>query len=148
MGMCGGQFHVSQHHGILNFVVVNEIVHGALAADELLPIQQVGEDFQKVRFTTAEEAGDPDAGFGGLSHDPLFVVVEKFAEVLGQFAGDNVFFQFLLGVAVLAFANNDNALDVTVNGFLNISLINMETSSLRFYKPKRAVVVVIFQFIK
>ena len=115
-GGVGGQLHVCQHHSILNFVVINEIVHGALAADELLPVQQVGEDFQKVRFTTAEEAGDPDAGFGGLAHDALFVVVEKFAEVLGQFAGDNIFFQFLLGVAVLTFADNDNALDVTVNG--------------------------------
>ena len=69
----------------------------------------------QIKFTTAEEAGDPAAGFGGLAHDALFVVVEEFAEVLGQFAGDNVFFQFLLGVAVLAFADNDNALDVTVN---------------------------------
>ena len=97
-------------------MVVNEIVHGALAADELLPVQQVGEDFQKVRFTTAEEAGDPDAGFGGLAHDALFVVVKKFTEVLGQFAGDNILFQFLLGVAVLALADNDNTLDVAVNG--------------------------------
>ena len=114
-GGVGGQLHVCQHHGILNFVVVNEIVHGALAADKLLPVQQIGEDFQKVRFTTAEETGDPDTGFGGLSHDALFVVVEEFAEVLGQLAGDNIFFQFLLGVAVLTFADNDNALDVTVN---------------------------------
>ena len=37
-------------------MIVNEIVHGALATDELLPVQQVGEDFQEVRFTTAEEA--------------------------------------------------------------------------------------------
>ena len=28
-------------------MIVNEIVHGALAANELLPVQQVGEDFQK-----------------------------------------------------------------------------------------------------
>ena len=63
-GSVGSQLHVCQHHGILNLMIVNEIVHGALAADELLPVQQVGEDFQEVRFTTAEEAGDPDAGFG------------------------------------------------------------------------------------
>ena len=52
-----------------------------------------------------------------ISIDAFFVAGEEIRKMLLQFAGDNVFLQFLANVFVIALADLDHAFNITVNIF-------------------------------
>lgn len=62
VGVTGnGTGNVARQHGIGDFVLEEILGFTGLPFLADLPIgEQVGEDFDEVRFTAAEEAGDPD----------------------------------------------------------------------------------------
>ena len=83
----------------------------------LLVFQQIGQNFQEMRFTTSKEAGDPHAHFGGRSKDTFLICRIKIRKVPLKFARYNIFFQFLCYVCFCALSNNNNALKFAINLF-------------------------------
>ena len=88
-GLCG-QFHISQHHGVNDLFVLNEIVQ-SLSTAHLAVLQKVGEDLQEMRFTASKEAGDPDAHLRRCTHNTLFISRVEIRKVFLQFPRDNIF---------------------------------------------------------
>src|SRR5690606_19111123 len=92
---------VGANHGVAYFAIVEKF-DGALAvAIGVMRFdvgQQVGQRLEEVRFTGAKESADPYAnpvGDGGVAEVGA-VGLEKAAEMLFQFVGDNVLVQFLI----------------------------------------------------
>ena len=85
--LCGT---VNHHIGcriVLKFFA--ETLHTANAV-YLFVLQQIGEHFQEVRFTTSKESGNPHAGISGRLIQSVTIIVEKCDEVLFQFFGNDV----------------------------------------------------------
>jgi hypothetical protein len=95
-------------------------------AAHLAVLQKVGKDFQKMRFTTSKETGDPHTHLRGGSGDTLFIRCKEIHKMLLQFFGHNILFQLLLDVGIFILTNDDDSLDFSINRFANMSLINME----------------------
>ena len=81
------------HHRIVEFV--REVIKGVFAV-HLFVGEKVGEHFQKVRFTTAKEAGNPDADLIGRGINRLDIVIKERGKMTPQFLRDDVFAQFIL----------------------------------------------------
>ena len=107
----------------MDFLILYKVVQRSLITDTLVP-QQVGEDFQKVGFTTPEETGNPYAHFRGSSRDSLLICREEIPKMLFQFPRDNIFLQFLRDIRVFTLTHDDDALNLTVylfrKQFLNL----------------------------
>ena len=91
-----------------------EPLHRAGAVDFAV-FQQVGKHFQKVRFTAAEEAGNPDADVVGRRLERLTVIVKEGRKVAAQLAGDHVLVDFLQNDMRVVLINADNTADVAVD---------------------------------
>lgn len=91
-----------------------EALHG-LHAVHLAVLQQVGQHFQEVGFTTPEEAGDPDADVSRVLIEGFSIVVEKRDKVLLQLSGDDVFIQFLNKNCLFVLIDFDDAVDLAVD---------------------------------
>ena len=70
-----------------------------------------------MRFTTAEEAGDPHADIGGRGVERLQVVIEEGDDVLFQFPGDDVLIQFLHQDIQLVLVDLDDTVNRAINAF-------------------------------
>ena len=81
------------HHRIIK--LVRKVIEGVFAV-HLFVGEKTGEHFQEVRFTTAKEAGNPDADLIGRGIDRLDVVIKECGKVTPQFLRDDVFTQFIL----------------------------------------------------
>ena len=110
-------------------------------------LQQVGEHFQEVRFTAAEEAGDPDADIRRLFAEGFVIVVEEGDEVLLQFPGDDVFFQFLNQNCRLILIDLDDTVNLTIN-VVPEHRLNSHTASPSLQRIERPVIGVGFQFVE
>ena len=80
------------HHRIVKLVC--KVIKGVFTV-HLFVGEKVGEHFQEVRFTTAKEAGNPDADFIGRGINRLDVVIKECGKVTPQFLRDDVFTQFI-----------------------------------------------------
>ena len=81
------------HHRIIK--LVRKVIKGVFAV-HLFVGEKVGKHFQKVRFTTAKEAGNPDADLIGRGINRLDVVIKECGKMTPQFLRDDVFTQFIL----------------------------------------------------
>ena len=81
------------HHRIIK--LVRKVIKGVFAV-HLFVGEKVGEHFQKVRFTTSKEAGNPDTDLIGRGINRLDVVIKECGKVTPQFLRDDVFTQFIL----------------------------------------------------
>ena len=81
------------HHRIIK--LVRKVIKGVFAV-HLFVGEKVGKHFQKVRFTTAKEARNPDADLISRGVNRLYVVIKECGEVTPQFFRDNVLAEFLL----------------------------------------------------
>ena len=93
-----------------------EALHGADAV-HLAVLQQVGQHLQEVRFTTAEEAGNPHANIGGRGVERLQVVIEEGDDMLLQFPGDDVLIQFLNQNIEFILVDLDDTVNRAINAF-------------------------------
>src|SRR5690606_27623658 len=96
----GSFLHVCADHGVAQLALVKETIRLAWVALGVVGLdvgQQVGKDFQKVGFTRAEEAGNPDADpvGNGWVVQPGIIGFEEVAEVTFQLVGDDVFVKLL-----------------------------------------------------
>ena len=123
-----------------------EPLHG-LHALNLFVFQQVGQHFQEVRFTTSEEAGNPNADVGGGLVERLDVIVEECDEVLLQLSGDNILIQLLHEHAAFILIDLDDAVDFTVDVVFKHRL-NSHVAAPSLYHVKRPVVRIRRQLIK
>ena len=105
--------HIGQHHRVMNLLILHEVVKRSFIANALVP-QDVGEDFQKVRFTTPEKTGDPYSHFRSRSRNPLLICRKEIPEMLFQFPRDNIFLQLLRYIRVITLAHDDDALNFTI----------------------------------
>ncbi len=98
-------------------VVFEFFAESVYAADALyfFVFQEVGEHFQEVGFTTAEEAGNPYADVCGPFVEGVAVSLKEGGEVLLQVFGDDVFVQFLDQYVVGVLLYFDNAIDFAVD---------------------------------
>ena len=108
------QLHIRQHHRIHDLLVFHKEIQCVPVTDQFI-LQQIGQDLQEMRFTTSEEAGDPHAHLRRGSEDPFLVSGEEISKVLLQFSCHNVLVQLLRYVGFLTLANDDNALNFTVD---------------------------------
>lgn len=69
-------------------------------------------------FTTAEEAGDPDADVGRRTVVGGAVVIKKGVEVLAQLGGDDVFVELLLEHCLVGLVDFDDTVDGAVDVLL------------------------------
>ena len=81
------------HHRIVKLVC--KVIKGVFAV-HLFVGEKVGEHFQKVRFTTAKEAGNPDTDLIGRGINRLDIVIKERGKMTPQFLRDDVFTQFIL----------------------------------------------------
>ena len=110
------QPHVRQHHRVPDLFVIHEIVDGLFAVD--FPVsQQIGQDFQKVRFTASKEAGHPNAHLVCSADNPTLVAGEEIPEMLLKLTGDNVLVQLLADIGIVVLTDLDDTLNVTVYRF-------------------------------
>ena len=94
-----------------------------------------------MRFTTPEEAGDPDTDFVSRIVDRMLIVVEKSGKMAAQLSCDDIFFKLLLDAALVLLGNFDDAVNWTVNLFPKYIMNKHLTASSQ--KIKRAVVMAI-----
>lgn len=100
-------FHVVDDFGAgdrLPVVVIGAVLGGGVTQD-------VGEDFQQVRFTGSEEAGDPYAV--GVIRCRIIVGVEELFEVGLDLVGQHVFADLVGDFAVIA--GLDHAIDLLID---------------------------------
>ena len=81
------------HHRIVK--LVRKVIEGVFTVHFFVG-EKVGEHFQKVRFTTSKEAGNPDADLIGRGINRLDVVIKECGKMTPQFLRDDVFTQFIL----------------------------------------------------
>ena len=128
-GICR-QLHVGEDHIVADLIVFFKIVDGASAVHDFVG-KQIGEYFQKVRFTASEEAGDPNAHLVCRSDDAALIAGKEIGKMLLQFSCDHIFFQFLLYVFVFALSDLDNALDIPVDRLCKNTLyLHIQSSSI------------------
>ena len=82
-----------------------------------------------MRFTTAKEAGNPDAHLRRRPVDSILVGSKKIGKVFLQFLRHDVFFQLLPDIFIFNVADLDDTLQVTVDGF-GKHIFNFHDSSL------------------
>ena len=148
---------IRQHHRIRDLLVLCEIIQSRAVAD--LPVlQKVRKDLKEVRFTAAEETGDPYAHLRGRAENSLLVGSEEICEMLLQLLCNNVFFQLLGNVGLFALSHYYDALNITVDwlyehvlelhGFPPFFERGTVPRSILLYEPERSVIVVIFDLIE
>ncbi|MNQ59776.1 hypothetical protein D3C85_740370 [compost metagenome] len=115
-GIGHGLVDVGADHGIAQLVAIEE-AHGLFAVAQGITRfdvgQQVGQGFQKVRLTGAEETADPHTnavGDGGVV-EVCAVGIEETAKMPLQFVGDDVFVQLLVHGGVVRLIRLDHAVD-------------------------------------
>ena len=80
-----------------------------------IAVQQIGEDFEKVRFTTAEETRNPDADIRrGLGKCPS-IRLQEGAEMLAQLVRDDVLVHLLADDLIVLLVDFDDTVDGTVD---------------------------------
>ena len=86
--LCGT---VDQHKGCR--IVLKLFTETLYTSDAfyLFIFQKVGKHFQKVRFTTTKETGNPNTHISGRLVKGISIIVEESNEVLLQFSGDDIF---------------------------------------------------------
>ena len=86
--LCGT---VDQHKG--RRIVLKLFTETLYTADAFYRFifQKIGKHFQKVRFTTSKEAGNPNAHIGGRLVKGISIIIEESNEVFLQFSGDDIF---------------------------------------------------------
>ena len=57
----------------------------------LFIFQKVGKHFQKVRFTTSKETGNPNTHISGRLVESITVIIEERNEMFLQFSGNDIF---------------------------------------------------------
>ena len=113
----GSAFHILDQFRIRgDGVFGRQIGHGLLSVDFRF-IEDIRKDFQEVRFTTAEEAGNPDAHFIDGMLQALHVIGKETLEMLFQFRRDDVFFQFLFFICFLILFRFNDPVNPSVDGF-------------------------------
>ena len=70
-----------------------------------------------MRFTTAEEAGDPYANIGSRRVERLQVVIEEGNDVLLQLTGNDILIQFLHQDIQLVLVDLDDTVNRAINAF-------------------------------
>ena len=108
------QFHVRQHHRIYDLLILNKVIHRPSVAD-LTVFQEVGQDFQEVRFTASKEAGNPYAHLRRCPDDPFFVSRVEVSEVFLKFTGYNIFAKLLRNIGIFALPDDNYALNFAVD---------------------------------
>ena len=145
----GGGLRDAAHHFVSVGIVIEfigKVIDGLFAA-HLFIGQQVGKNLEKVRFTAAEEARNPNANFICCALNALFVLIIKCAEVLLQLAGDYVFLQLLTAVFVVRLHHLDYAVDRAVNAFLE-HILQFHSKAPCLYQIKGTIVVVVHKGFK
>ena len=66
-------------------------------------------------FTTAKEAGDPDADFVCRGGQGSLVVIQEGIEMAAKLTGDDILPEFLLDAPLVILSNLNDAIDVAVN---------------------------------
>ena len=108
--------HICKDKVIVDLIVVHKILNGLLAVHHTI-VKDIGQDFQEMRFTTAEEAGNPHAhGICGAI-DAAAIGFKESSKVLLQLMGNNIFLQLLADVRIIILTDLDNASDITVDLF-------------------------------
>ena len=112
-------FDISEKQGVLDFTL--EELRGPSAFRSLgvtgFPVvQQVGQDLDEVRLARPEEAGDPDAHSVGKAWimsvaSSGLIGVKELAEMLVEFLGENILFQFLPYDGIFLLFGFDDAVD-------------------------------------
>ena len=77
-------------------------------------LQNKGKHFQKVRFTTSEETGNPYSGVISRLRETVTVMVEETYKVLFELLRDNIFAHFAFGGSILLIDFN-NTVYLTVD---------------------------------
>ena len=81
----------------------------------LLISKQVGEHFQKVRFTTSKETGNPHTNICSAFTEGLSIIIKEGNKMLLQISGDDILIQFLnKNISSILVYFND-AIDFTIN---------------------------------
>ena len=86
-----------------------------------------------MRFTTSEEAGDPNADIGGLLVEGFVVVVEEGDEMLFQLSGDDILVQFLYEHAAFILINLDDTIYLSIYIILKHRLNSHITAPSLYY---------------
>ena len=80
--------------------------------------KNIGKYFQKMRFTTSKETGDPDTHLVGPASQPPFIGIEEPIHIFVQFFRYNVLIQFLIDVLLIFLSYLDDTIDLTVNALI------------------------------
>ena len=80
-----------------------------------LVLQNVGQHFQEVRFTTSEKTGNPHTDIRCGHIERIAIVVKEGREMLSQLFCNDVLFYFLFDYVMCILVNLDDAVDLTVN---------------------------------
>ena len=94
-------------------------------------LQQVGQHFQKMRFTAAKEAGNPDTNISGRNLERLQVIVEEGDDMLLQFPRNDVLVQFLHQNIEFVLVDLDDTVNRAVNAFFEHFLDSHTVSPLQ-----------------
>ena len=121
------QLHVGKHHRVYDLLVIYKVFHRLSVAD-LTVFQEVGQDFQEVRFTASEESGNPNTHLRCCSNDPLFISRVEIGKVFLELTGNDIFLKLLRNIYILALTYNDYSLNFTVN-FLGEHILYLHCAS-------------------
>ena len=138
---------VDQHKGGRIFRKLFSETFDGLYALNFFILQQIGQHFQEVRFTTSKETGDPNADVSCIFVERLDVVIEESDEMLFQLSGDDILVQFLYKHAAFILIDFDDTVDFTIDVILEHRL-NSHVVAPSLYHVKRPVIWVRRQLIK
>ena len=146
-GVCC-QLHICQHHLIGNLLIFDKVVDGMFVSDFFI-LKQIGQNFQKMRFTTSKEAGNPDTHFRCASLNTFFICCKEICKMTLKLTGHNILFQLLRHIRFFTLTDNDNALYLTVN-FLSEHVLDLHNCFLHplLYQSECPVIVIVFNLIE
>jgi hypothetical protein len=79
--------------------------------------QKIGKYFKKMGFTASKETRNPHSHFVGSTYYSFFICFKESVKMLCQFFCNNIFFKFLLYIAVIVLTNLDYTPDISINRF-------------------------------
>ena len=99
------------------FELFDKTLRGAFAINFHIR-KQIGQHFQKVRFTTAEEPRNPYTHISRWIVVRLTIIFEERLKVFAEFIGYDILIQFLFDYIVVLLVNFNNPIYRTVDVFL------------------------------
>ena len=108
---------------IRHFYTIQEEAAGGVFCSVLriynyLVRKNIGKYFQKMRFTTSKETGDPDTHLVCPASQTPLVRIEEPIHIFVQFFRHNVLIQLLIDIFLILLSYLDDTIDLTVNALI------------------------------